>query len=232
MTAPDDYTTFTFATSHCVLCTGHDHACKLLHHGHVITVSADHGQIHIHDLFTGSHIWVHGQREGAIWDMLAYDESDGGNREMRVLAAYADRTFRIWDATTGTCLYTVGSQTSIVGLLCLSTPFLVSASVDGMLRVWNPNTGQLLHCLLRGPHPTDPLKYEDFKVLSGSTSGFTMWDMQRGKLAKILTRTVDQAFMVDSDEPWIVGASIKSDFSVLDICGFGEEGCEDWSEDN
>ena len=52
-----------------------------------------------------------------------------------------DFTMKVWDGSTGVCLYTLQGHTSLTGLMVLKNDILVSANADATLKVWNVSNG-------------------------------------------------------------------------------------------
>lgn len=65
-----------------------------------------------------------------------------------VVSASDDKTLKVWDLLTKTCLHTLTSHTErVTRLAVLPTGEVVSASDDKTIKVWNPLTGQCLNTL-------------------------------------------------------------------------------------
>ncbi len=134
------------------------------------------------------------QDEGALSGMLASGSYDG--------------TIRIWDISSGDCVHQITNNHEIItSLLCLKVPnntfigdqkcsgnkIIVSGSISGYLKVWDPETGnclRLIECF-----DDYILKLADIgegKVVSGSKFGATkIWDIITGACLKELSGRAD-----------------------------------------
>ncbi|KAF8643876.1 hypothetical protein AX16_008892 [Volvariella volvacea WC 439] len=59
--------------------------------------------------------------------------------------------------------------------------YLVSASADATLRVWNPHSGQHLHTLAHHRDAITCFHHDTTKVVSGATSELKLWDVRTGE---------------------------------------------------
>jgi F-box and WD-40 domain protein CDC4 len=97
----------------------------------------------------------------------------------RAVSGSMDSTVKVWDSISGENLFTLEGHNSLVGLLELTTSFLVSAAADSTLRIWCPHTGKCL-AILQGHDAAitcfhhDP---ENNRLVSGSDGGVKVWEL-------------------------------------------------------
>ncbi|KAK7038197.1 hypothetical protein R3P38DRAFT_539897 [Favolaschia claudopus] len=113
----------------------------------------------------------------------------------------------------------------------MSPRTLVSAAADSTLRVWDPETGALLHTLAEHTGPITCFQHDEFKVLSGSDGTLKLWDLRDGSGTKDLLTGIVGVWQVVFEGRWCVAASNElragKERTVLHVWDFAEEG-EDW----
>ncbi|KAI9357799.1 WD40-repeat-containing domain protein [Pilaira anomala] len=117
----------------------------------------------------------------------------------RCMSGSMDSSVRIWDLTTGDCIKRLEGHTVLVGLLGLTSQYLVSAAADSILRVWSPDTGICNHALSGHGNSITCFQHDDHKVISGSEGGLKMWDIKTGKFIRDLITEVDCVWRVAFD---------------------------------
>ncbi|KAF7970892.1 hypothetical protein HWV62_22644 [Athelia sp. TMB] len=132
-----------------------------------------------------------------------------------------DSTVRVWDLITGDCLHTLTGHTSLVGLLGISSSYLVSAAADSTLRVWDPDAGQLLHVLEGHTGAVTCFQHDEVKVLSGSDGALKIWDPRDGTAIRDLLTGITGVWQVVFEGRWCVAASNLNNRSRLDVWDFG-----------
>jgi F-box and WD-40 domain protein CDC4 len=154
----------------------------------------------------------------------------------QTMSGSMDGTIRIWSLIQGTCLHVLRGHTSLVGLLGLSSSYLVSGSADTTLRVWNPDTGELKYVLAAHTGPITCFQNDDSKIVSGSDGTLKVWDLKgdasgagvdgNGILPfRNLLSDITNVWQVAFNGRWCVAASNRSDRTMLDFWDFGKE---DW----
>jgi WD40 repeat protein/serine/threonine protein kinase len=107
------------------------------------------------------------------------------------LSGGADRTLRLWDISTGTCLHTFESDMGGVTSVCLGADGrqALSSSTDATLKLWDVAAG---HCLRTCRADLDVLTSAALSgdgrlAVSGSTDGTVhLWDVAAGQLLRVL----------------------------------------------
>ncbi|KAJ3177245.1 SCF ubiquitin ligase complex subunit cdc4 [Gaertneriomyces sp. JEL0708] len=97
----------------------------------------------------------------------------------RAVSGSMDATVRIWCARTGQQLHKLEGHQSLVGLLELSSKYLVSAAADSTLRVWSPVTGQCLATLSGHAAAITCFHHDPVlnRIVSGSDGGVKLWEL-------------------------------------------------------
>ena len=132
-----------------------------------------------------------------------------------------DQTVRVWNISNGQCQHTLTGHTSLVGLLGLSSSYLVSAAADATLRVWDPESGELRHTLAAHDGAITCFQHDEFKVLSGSDGTLKMWDIRDGTQVRDLLTGIVGVWQVVFEGRWCVAASNRVDATNLDVWDFG-----------
>lgn len=101
-----------------------------------------------------------------------------------------DSTINIWNVETGALLHSLEGHGSLVGLLELSTNYLVSAAADSTLRVWNPDTGENYSKLEGHSAAITCFQHDPLRIVSGSERMLKLWDIRKGKFVKDLLADV------------------------------------------
>ena len=102
----------------------------------------------------------------------------------QVYSASMDSTVRIWDLKKdgGTCKHILARHSSLVGVLSLSPSFLISGAADGLLCIWDPRTGDLVHSSEQNDSVVTAIQHDDNKALSGSDGLVRVHDIKSGKV--------------------------------------------------
>lgn len=97
-----------------------------------------------------------------------------------------DHTVRVWNAETGSLIYTLKGHTSgIVDVKFSPTGnLLATASGDKTVKIWDSRSGNLLQTLTGHPGGVDFVSFSPNErfLLSGSNSRFFIWDLTKGTL--------------------------------------------------
>ena len=131
-----------------------------------------------------------------------------------------DDTARVWDLRTGTCRYVLKGHVSLVGLLSLSPSYLVSASADATLRVWNPDTGEQVHTFDHRTGAVTAVAHDEYKVLSGAEGSLKLWDIRSGAFVRNLLTDITGVWQVALEGRWCVAATNRANKTMLEIWDF------------
>jgi WD40 repeat protein len=105
-------------------------------------------------------------------------------------SASRDKTIKIWDPASGTCLATLTGHIDYVNkLIELSDRRLVSASSDCTIKLWNPTSGTCVDTLREhAGSVTTLIELSDGRLASGSyVRTIKLWDPTSGTCLAILT---------------------------------------------
>ncbi|KAI8835733.1 WD40-repeat-containing domain protein [Chytridium lagenaria] len=122
--------------------TGHTNSVRAIAgYGRVLVSGSYDCTVRVWDLVTGAAVHCfRGHREKVY--------SVGYSHELfRAVSGSMDATVRVWCTRTGAMLFNLEGHTSLVGLLEVSTRYVVSAAADATLRVWDARTGGCLATL-------------------------------------------------------------------------------------
>ncbi|KAF8304994.1 WD40 repeat-like protein [Clavulina sp. PMI_390] len=170
---------------HLRLLEGHNHAVRALAaHGRTLVSGSYDATVRVWDIITGECIHVLTGHTQKVYSVVL-DHS-----RQQVCSGSMDGTVRIWSITTGQSLHTLQGHTSLVGLLSISSSYLVSAAADSTLRVWDPDTGACLHALLGHLGAITTFQHDESKVISGSDGALKMWDIRDGTLVRNMLTNV------------------------------------------
>lgn len=131
-----------------------------------------------------------------------------------------DGTVRVWNLQRGQCQRVLSGHTSLVGLLSLSSSYLVSGSADATLRVWDPKTGEHYHTLATHNSVVTCLQHDDDKVVNGDGGVLRLWDIRDGSLVRDLLTGATCVMQVAFEGRWCVAAVSRVDHIELHIWDF------------
>ena len=100
----------------------------------------------------------------------------------RVVSASGDRTIRVWDVATGTCIAVLNGHTCVVSSaqFSLNSRQIISSSLDGTVRVWDVETGTCIAILndhTRWVHSAQ-FNHNDTLIISASDDRTVrLWDL-------------------------------------------------------
>lgn len=143
----------------------------------------------------------------------------------RCISASMDSTIRVWDLSTGKCLSELVGHKSLVGLLGLSSRFLVSAAADGTLRAWDPNHYKNEFTLHHDHHIAITTFYATPNILvSGSERQFNVYDLKnKGRLVRSnLLNDCGQIWSAKFSHSRCIIAVQKNGNSYIEILDFSE----------
>lgn len=144
-----------------------------------------------------------------------------------------DDTVRIWSLKTGQATHILNGHTSLVALLSISPSYLVSASADATLLVYEPSSGALKHKFVAHTGAVTCFQADEFKVVSGSGGDLILWDIYEGKIIRKMLKRENGTtgiWQVAFEGRWCVAASKHGEQTYLNVWDFGggeEEAVED-----
>ena len=83
---------------------------------------------------------------------------------------------------------------------------IVSGSLDGTIKIWDLQTGQLLQTLEGHPHAVPSVAVRGGKIVSGANSIIKIWDLQTGQLLQTLEGHIHRVTSLAMGEGKIVVA--------------------------
>lgn len=97
----------------------------------------------------------------------------------RCVSGSMDSSVRIWCVNTGVQLFCLDGHTSLVGLLEISTDYLVTAAADATLRLWNPVNGEAQAVMTGHPAAITCFQHDPKlnRIVSGSDGGIKIWEL-------------------------------------------------------
>ena len=134
-----------------------------------------------------------------------------------------DNSVKVWDLSSGQCLHTFRDHTSLVGLLAVSSKYIVSAAADAMICVYDSDTLGLLHNIQPQGGAITCFKHDDERMVAGCDGSLKMWDIRSGKLVRDLLEGVEatsSVWQVAMQGDLVVAASKRKASNVFDIFRF------------
>ncbi|ORX34945.1 WD40-repeat-containing domain protein [Kockovaella imperatae] len=136
----------------------------------------------------------------------------GLNRPI-VVSGGCDREVKVWDASTGACIYALRGHTSTVRCLKVidGKPLAVSGSRDSTVRVWDIEKGQLVHTMTGHLASVRCLDVSGSLAVSGSYD-YTcrVWNVETGRCLHTLRGHYHQIYAVAFQGDRIVTGSLDS----------------------
>ena len=105
----------------------------------------------------------------------------------------------------------------------LSSNFLVSASPDTEMRIWNTDTLKCEHVIETGM-VVGSFQTDGDKIIGGSRNGVMVWDVNTGKLVTKLVDGISVTWMVKFDEKRCVAAVQRDAVTWIDVITFVKDG--------
>ncbi|CCH41802.1 putative WD repeat-containing protein [Wickerhamomyces ciferrii] len=143
----------------------------------------------------------------------------------RCISASMDSSIKVWDLSNGECIADLTRHTSLVGLLGLSSNYLVSAAADGTLRGWNPTSYKNEFTLHHDNHAAITTFHASPNLLvSGSENQFNVYDLrQKGKLIRShLLPDAGQIWSTRFNHSKCIVAVEKNSQSFIEILDFSK----------
>ena len=173
-------------------------------------------------------------RTGRVWNtnsgrtlaLLEHDDDVSGavflNQGSRVLTASADQSVRVWDfRAAGQAVARFDHPAGVIDLdLSSSTGVLATVSQDNAIRLWDVETGELLHLLQHKVfiHDVDFDK-SGTHLATGTLAGeVVIWDIEAGVIiAKLDIGAEVTDVDYSKDDQWLVISSVNGKAYIWDI---------------
>lgn len=111
-------------------------------------------------------------------------------------------------------------------------PVLITGSYDSTAKVWNLETGAVLHTLEGHTQPIRALQFDDCKLITGSMdSTLKVWDWRRGKCIRTLTGHTEGVVCLNFDSNVLASGSVDASVKVWNLRtghAFTLRGHRDW----
>ncbi|KAI1330320.1 WD domain-containing protein [Xylariaceae sp. FL0255] len=174
-----------------------------------IVVALDNARIHIFDREGNALRTLQGHIMG-VWAMVPWDDI--------LVSGGCDRDVRVWDMTTGNCLYTLRGHTSTVRCLKMSDAnTAISGSRDTTLRVWDIRQGVCRNVLVGHQASVRCLEIKGDIVVSGSYDATAkIWSISEGRCLHTLTGHFSQIYAIAFDGRRVVTGSLDTSVRVWD----------------
>jgi len=148
----------------------------------------------------------------------------------QVFSGSMDGMIRCWDINSGNCKSVMQGHTSLVGLLSLSSSYLVSGSADSVVCVWNPSTQELYHKFTGHRGAVTALHNSDLRVVSGDESALSLWNVKDGSdLIDLSVPHMEGVWQVALEGNWCAAAvhvhSLGTQLAIWDL-SHGHDGRE------
>ncbi|KAJ1961149.1 hypothetical protein GGI12_003410 [Dipsacomyces acuminosporus] len=139
-----------------------------------------------------------------------------------LVSASGDRTIKVWDLTTRTCVLTFLDHTRGVACLDFDGKYIVSGSSDKSIRIWNVETGVCERAILNAHSDLVRTVMFDRKMdilVSGSYDEWVkVWSFSTGALMhKIKGVHTSRVFKLMFDRSRIVSCSHDHSVSIIDF---------------
>ncbi|KAI2639486.1 WD40 repeat-like protein [Hypomontagnella submonticulosa] len=174
-----------------------------------IVVALDNARIHIFDREGNALRTLQGHIMG-VWAMVPWEDI--------LVSGGCDRDVRVWDMTTGRCLYTLRGHTSTVRCLKMSDAnTAISGSRDTTLRVWDIRQGVCRNVLVGHQASVRCLEIKGDIVVSGSYDATAkIWSISEGRCLHTLTGHFSQIYAIAFDGNRVVTGSLDTSVRVWD----------------
>ncbi|CAG8048068.1 unnamed protein product [Penicillium olsonii] len=144
----------------------------------------------------------------------------------RCISGGMDHMVKIWCLETGVLLFSLEGHTSLVGLLELSDGFLVSASADSSLRIWDPENGACRSVLSDHSGAVTCFQHDNEKIVSGSDRHLKLWNIQTGVFERDLLTDLHGVWQVCFDGQVCVAAVQRDGRTYIENLSFVLEGIQ------
>jgi WD40 repeat protein len=136
-----------------------------------------------------------------------------------LLSASRDRTVKIWDILTGTCVNTFTEHSASVWCLDWDEgPIAVSGSEDRMVKLWDLRSGRCVHTCSGHGKGIGSITFDDFHIASGSRDKtIRIWDQRTRRPLHILKGHSNSVRCLKFDAHRLVSGSWDNTIKIWDI---------------
>ncbi|TPX57868.1 hypothetical protein PhCBS80983_g03516 [Powellomyces hirtus] len=155
--------------------TGYDNAVRsIAGHGNTIVSGSYDSTVRVWDVESGTALHVYRGHKDKVYSIAYSHELE------RAASGSMDLSVKMWCTRSSEQLYHLEGHTSMVGIIALSTQYLVTGSADATLRIWSPTTGQCLATLTGHTAAVtcfhhDPILH---RIISGAYGGVKLWELK------------------------------------------------------
>ncbi|KAK0622976.1 WD40-repeat-containing domain protein [Immersiella caudata] len=174
-----------------------------------IIVALDNAKIHVFDTEGNAQRTLQGHVMG-VWAMVPWDDI--------LVSGGCDRDVRVWDLTTGNCLYTLRGHTSTVRCLKMSDAnTAISGSRDTTLRIWDIRTGHCKNVLVGHQASVRCLEIKGDIIVSGSyDTTAKVWSISEGRCLFTLQGHYSQIYAIAFDGYRVATGSLDTSVRIWD----------------
>ncbi|KAI0013918.1 WD40-repeat-containing domain protein [Xylariaceae sp. FL0662B] len=174
-----------------------------------IVVALDNARIHIFDREGNALRTLQGHIMG-VWAMVPWEDV--------LVSGGCDRDVRVWEMTSGKCLFTLRGHTSTVRCLKMSDEnTAISGSRDTTLRVWDIRQGVCRNVLVGHQASVRCLEIKGDIVVSGSYDATAkIWSISEGRCLHTLSGHFSQIYAIAFDGQRVVTGSLDTSVRVWD----------------
>ncbi|KAK1756140.1 WD40-repeat-containing domain protein [Echria macrotheca] len=172
-----------------------------------IVVALDNAKIHVFDTHGNALRTLQGHVMG-VWAMVLWDDI--------LVSGGCDRDVRVWDLTTGACLWTLRGHTSTVRCLKMSdASTAISGSRDTTLRVWDIKAGVCRNVLVGHQASVRCVDIKGDIVVSGSyDTTAKVWSISEGRCLFTLAGHYSQIYAIAFDGYKVATGSLDTSVRI------------------
>jgi len=175
-----------------------------------IIVALDNAKIHVFDTQGNPLRTLQGHVMG-VWAMVPWDDI--------LVSGGCDRDVRVWDLSTGNCLYTLRGHTSTVRCLKMSDAnTAISGSRDTTLRIWDIKTGVCKKVLVGHQASVRCLEIKGDIVVSGSYDATAkVWSISEGRCLHTLQGHYSHIYAIAFDGERVATGSLDTSVRIWNV---------------
>ncbi|XP_067847653.1 F-box/WD repeat-containing protein 7-like isoform X3 [Heptranchias perlo] len=149
--------------------------------------------------------WLNFDTDQQLFSNIQYSYSPTGKR---LVSGSSDKTARVWDLFTASCLHVLDSHTDAVTCVCIKHEVIVTGCADSLIRIFQTETGTCLRALMGHNSGIDHLCFDGTKVVSASSDRtLRVWSIQDGRCRNILRGHEDEIQYLTMKEHLVASTS-------------------------